>query len=48
MMTFLILTYFYNSQWPDIVYYHSYTTPYMGGKIHVIDNFRCPLLLSLA
>jgi hypothetical protein len=27
-------------QWPDTVYYHSYTTPYMGWKIHIIDNFR--------
>ena len=27
-------------QWPDTVYYHSYTTPYMGWKIHVIDSFR--------
>jgi len=29
-----------NVTWPDIVYYHSYTTPYMGWKIHVVDNFR--------
>ena len=28
------------TQWPDTVYYHSYTTPYMGWKIHVIDSFR--------
>ena len=27
-------------QWPDTVYYHSYTTPYMGWKIHIIDSFR--------
>jgi len=29
-----------NVTWPDVVYYHSYTTPYMGWKIHVVDNFR--------
>jgi len=29
-----------NVTWPDTVYYHSYTTPYMGWKIHVVDNFR--------
>jgi len=29
-----------NVTWPNIVYYHSYTTPYMGWKIHVVDNFR--------
>jgi len=29
-----------NATWPDIVYYHSFTTPYMGWKIHVVDNFR--------
>jgi len=29
-----------NFTWPDTVYYHSYTTPYMGWKIHVIDSFR--------
>jgi len=29
-----------NATWPDVVYYHSYTTPYMGWKIHVVDNFR--------
>jgi len=29
-----------NYTWPDTVYYHSYTTPYMGWKIHVVDNFK--------
>ena len=29
-----------NVTWPDVVYYHSYTTPYMGWKIHIVDNFR--------
>ena len=33
-------------QWPDTVYYHSYTTPYMGWKIHVIDSFRCLTLTN--
>jgi len=48
-----------NVTWPDVVYYHSYTTPYMGWKIHVVDNFRrrpsfgsapapAPLLLLLS
>jgi len=27
-------------EWPDVVYYHSYTTPYMGWKINIVDNFR--------
>jgi hypothetical protein len=26
--------------WPDVVYYHSYTTPYMGWKIHIVDTYR--------
>eukprot|EP00088_Acartia_fossae_P021873 TRINITY_DN23239_c0_g1_i1.p1 TRINITY_DN23239_c0_g1~~TRINITY_DN23239_c0_g1_i1.p1 ORF type:complete len:682 (+),score=132.87 TRINITY_DN23239_c0_g1_i1:69-2114(+) len=29
-----------NVTWPDVVYYHSYTTPYMGWKIHIVDSFR--------
>jgi len=29
-----------NATWPDIVYYNSLTTPYMGYKIHVVDSFR--------
>jgi len=29
-----------NVTWPDTVYYHSYTTPYMGWKIRVVDSFR--------
>jgi len=29
-----------NITWPDVVYYNSYTTPYMGWKIHIVDNFR--------
>merc|ERR1719474_1890105 len=29
-----------NVTWPDVVYYNSYTTPYMGWKIHIVDNFR--------
>jgi len=35
-----LLTVTPNVTWPDTVYYHSYTTPYMGWKIHVVDNFR--------
>jgi len=27
-----------NSSWPDVVYYHSYTQPGMGWKIHVLDG----------
>jgi len=26
--------------WPDVAYYHSFTTPYTGWKIHIVDNFR--------
>ena len=37
----------HNLQWPDTVYYHSYTTPYMGWKIHVIDSFRCGFTCSM-
>ena len=37
----------HNLQWPDTVYYHSYTTPYMGWKIHVIDSFRCAFTCSM-
>jgi len=29
-----------NVTWPNVVYYNSYTTPYMGWKIHIVDNFR--------
>jgi len=29
-----------NVTWPDTVYYHSYTTPYMGWKIHIVDSFK--------
>ncbi|XP_029163998.1 uncharacterized protein LOC114935347 isoform X2 [Nylanderia fulva] len=28
-----------NSSWPDLVYYHSFTHPNMGYKIHVIDSY---------
>merc|ERR1712080_571441 len=27
-----------NSSWPDTVYYHSYTHPHMGWRIHIIDS----------
>jgi hypothetical protein len=29
-----------NVTWPDVVYYNSYTHPYMGWKINVVDNFN--------
>ena len=29
-----------NVTWPVVMFYHSYTTPYMGLKIHILDNFR--------
>ena len=29
-----------NSSWPDVVYYQSYTHPYMGWRINVVDNFN--------
>lgn len=29
-----------NKTWPDVVYYHSYTTPHMGWKIHIVDSFN--------
>ncbi|XP_040568677.1 protein Skeletor, isoforms B/C [Lepeophtheirus salmonis] len=29
-----------NITWPDIVYYQSFTRPYMGWKIHIIDSFN--------
>jgi hypothetical protein len=38
MMTCLQVT--PNLTWPDVVYYHSYTTPYMGWKIHILDTYR--------
>ncbi|XP_018392527.1 PREDICTED: uncharacterized protein LOC108771679 [Cyphomyrmex costatus] len=28
-----------NSSWPDLVYYHSFTHPNMGWKIHVVDSY---------
>ena len=31
-----------NVTWPDLVYYQSYTQPYMGWKIHIVDNFNRP------
>ena len=31
-----------NVTWPDLVYYQSYTNPYMGWKIHIVDNFNRP------
>ncbi|OXA51211.1 Protein Skeletor, isoforms B/C [Folsomia candida] len=27
-----------NSSWPDVVYYHSFTQPGMGWRIHVLDG----------
>ena len=27
-----------NFTWPDTVYYQSFISPYMGGKINVVDD----------
>ena len=35
-----------NVTWPDVVYYHSYTHPYMGWKINVVDKFSRRYLLN--
>jgi len=29
-----------NNSWPDVVYYQSYSTPYMGWRINVVDSFK--------
>ncbi|QQP32381.1 Uncharacterized protein FKW44_024677, partial [Caligus rogercresseyi] len=29
-----------NITWPDVVYYQSFTRPYMGWKIHIVDSFN--------
>ena len=34
--------------WPDVVYYQSYTHPYMGWKINVVDSFNRRFLLNTA
>ncbi|XP_049807880.1 protein Skeletor, isoforms B/C [Schistocerca nitens] len=31
-----------NTSWPDVVYYHSYTHPNMGWKIHIVDSYYPP------
>jgi len=28
-----------NMSWPDVVYYQSFTSPYMGWKINILDDF---------
>ena len=33
-----ILTVRPNNTWPDVVYYQSFISPYMGGKIHIVDD----------
>lgn len=35
-----------NVTWPDVVYYQSFTHPYMGWKINVVDNFNTRYLLN--
>ena len=37
-----------NSSWPDVVYYQSYTHPYMGWRINVVDNFNQRFLKTSA
>ena len=34
-----VLTVRPNMSWPDVVYYQSFTSPYMGWKINVVDDF---------
>ena len=35
-----VLTVTPNDTWPDVVYYNSYTHPYMGWRINVVDDFN--------
>ena len=34
-----VLTVTPNDTWPDVVYYNSYTHPYMGWRINIVDDF---------
>ena len=34
-----VLTVRPNMSWPDVVYYQSFTSPYMGWKINIVDDF---------
>ncbi len=38
--TAAVLTVTPNITWPDVVYYNSYTNPYMGWRINIVDNFN--------
>ena len=38
--TAAILTVTPNITWPDVVYYNSYTHPYMGWRINIVDDFN--------
>ena len=35
-----VLTVTPNDTWPDVVYYNSYTHPYMGWRINIVDDFN--------
>lgn len=35
-----ILSFTPNITWPDVVYYNSYTHPYMGWRINIVDDFN--------
>ena len=35
-----VLTVTPNITWPDVVYYNSYTHPYMGWRINIVDDFN--------
>ena len=37
--TAAVLTVTPNITWPDVVYYNSYTHPYMGWRINIVDDF---------
>ena len=47
--TAAVLTVTPNITWPDVVYYNSYTHPYMGWRINIVDDFnrRFPSSASL-
>jgi len=38
--TAAVLTVTPNITWPDVVYYNSYTHPYMGWRINIVDDFN--------
>ena len=38
--TAAVLTVTPNITWPDVVYYNSFTHPYMGWRINIVDDFN--------